>query len=89
MAEAEDDTFRWILDDGFSTSYSYDGELRQEAAQQFRAFLQHENGVYFVCGKPGSGKSTVMKFLAQEPRVKGDLQQWAGNKMLCMATFFF
>ncbi|KXX77768.1 Vegetative incompatibility protein HET-E-1 [Madurella mycetomatis] len=36
-----------------------------------------------------SGKSTLMKYLAQEEKVKQELLMWAGKKRLCLGNFFF
>lgn len=55
----------------------------------FLDWLRYGNGFYWVQGKAGSGKSTLMKFICQEPRTAENLQKWAGHKNLVMANFFF
>ncbi|KAL2824362.1 hypothetical protein BDW59DRAFT_86486 [Aspergillus cavernicola] len=44
---------------------------------------------FWVTGKPGSGKSTLMKFLYDEPRTRQYLEKWAGSQPLVLAGFFF
>lgn len=44
--------------------------------------------VLHISGNPGSGKSTLMKFIAGNPRTKDALRVWAGNKQLIFAQFY-
>ncbi|KAJ3503407.1 hypothetical protein NM208_g16522 [Fusarium decemcellulare] len=37
------------------------------------------NGTFWISGKPGSGKSTFMKFIAQHPRTRELLESWTGS----------
>jgi hypothetical protein len=39
--------------------------------------------------KAGSGKSTLMKFLRQEPRLQEALHVWAGDRKLLILSFYF
>ncbi|KKP01122.1 hypothetical protein THAR02_06756 [Trichoderma harzianum] len=48
------------------------------------------SGIFWVSGKPGSGKSTFMKFIAKHSQTKGLLTQWAGSAdTLAVAVHFF
>lgn len=42
----------------------------------FVDWLESESKLYWVSGKPGSGKSTLMKFLTSRPETKHALQRW-------------
>jgi hypothetical protein len=42
-----------------------------------------------VSGKPGSGKSTLMKFICEHEATKETLQTWANGQQLVVANFFF
>ncbi|KAK3370904.1 hypothetical protein B0T24DRAFT_658032 [Lasiosphaeria ovina] len=58
-------------------------------AKTFQWILRSQDGVLHVAGKLGSGKSTIMKFLAQCPETNEGLKIWAGDRKLVFATFFF
>jgi len=46
--------------------------------------------IYWITGKPGSGKSTLMKYLYRDARTAKLLKQWAGgNTGVEIAAFFF
>ncbi|PNP56082.1 hypothetical protein THARTR1_03607 [Trichoderma harzianum] len=48
------------------------------------------SGIFWVSGKPGSGKSTFMKFIAKHSQTKELLTQWAGSAdTLAVAVHFF
>ncbi|KAJ4348798.1 uncharacterized protein N0V89_010176 [Didymosphaeria variabile] len=42
-----------------------------------------------VAGKPGSGKSTLMKFICDHPNTKAALEKWSTGKNLTTVSFFF
>ncbi|KAK0641177.1 hypothetical protein B0T16DRAFT_210338 [Cercophora newfieldiana] len=52
-------------------------------------WLRHENGIYWITGLAGSGKSTIMKYLLSSPAVGGALSEWAGQSRLVTPSFFF
>ena len=52
-------------------------------------WLRMGSGTFFISGKAGSGKSTLMKFLHQHKKTTTVLKQWAGGKALLVASFFF
>jgi len=53
----------------------------------------HTPDIYWVSGKPGSGKSTLMKFLAHEDMNNGEvmelLEQWAQGLEVLTPSFYF
>lgn len=51
-------------------------------------WLRSGRDIYWVSGKPGSGKSTLMKLLYEHPDVLNMLRDWAGDRTLTMASFF-
>ncbi len=54
-------------------------------------FLRQSLGTYWITGKAGSGKSTLMKYIVQHPRTNSLLKKWAGdrNNSLAVAIFYF
>ena len=65
VEERYDETFEWI--------FSQDGDHPSCSLPQW---LKEGEGIYWVSGKPGSGKSTFMKFLCDDPRTQEFLQFW-------------
>lgn len=64
-------------------------ERRRHTSEYFISFLKKDNGVFFVSGKAGSGKSTLMKFLGHHSRVREQLESWSGDKKLVLVALFF
>lgn len=56
IAEPYEKTFRWIFNDDASTSRSW---------PSFKDWLESDSKLYWITGKAGSGKSTLMKFICQ------------------------
>jgi len=71
---AHDETFRWIVED----SSPSETPLLCEPREQYLSWLSKGQGIFHVIGKPGSGKSTLMKFLYKHPRTKDELLKWSG-----------
>ncbi|OAL43080.1 hypothetical protein IQ07DRAFT_473640, partial [Pyrenochaeta sp. DS3sAY3a] len=57
----------------------------------FREYLETSESPlpYFVNGKPGSGKSTLMKFLVRHKATKEALRQWSQGKDLLIPSYYF
>jgi hypothetical protein len=64
-------------------------ELCAQTREGFLTWLESGSGMFYISGKPGSGKSTMMKFLAGEKRTADGLKSWAADKELAFASFFF
>lgn len=82
ITKAMTDTFEWIyheqvLDVGRFTWNSFIGWLQSDAS------------LYWIAGKAGSGKSTLMKFLHSDPRTEEHLRVWAQDSRLIIAGHFF
>ena len=75
IVQAHAKTFEWIYDE---RPLSQNGELQHH----FLQWLKNGNGFFWVTGKAGSGKSTLMKFITE-------LSQWASHQHLITASFYF
>ncbi|KAM7216575.1 hypothetical protein V8F06_007986 [Rhypophila decipiens] len=91
VAEAHETTLGWV----FETGHAWDS---------LREWLESDHQLYWVTGKPGSGKSTLMKYISQpldgqeggetshdqsKPRCMQYLEKWAGDHKLTTASFYF
>ncbi|KAF2793356.1 hypothetical protein K505DRAFT_337878 [Melanomma pulvis-pyrius CBS 109.77] len=79
---AHTQTFEWIFEEP-----ERNAEGNRPAS--FMDWLISGDGVFWVMGKAGSGKSTLMKFLVSHPETLRALNKWAGRKKLINAKFFF
>lgn len=55
----------------------------------FMNWMEGDNSIYWVSGRAGSGKSTLMKFLAGDDRTEPLFQAWAGDRTLVTARYWF
>ncbi|USP76277.1 hypothetical protein yc1106_03551 [Curvularia clavata] len=78
IEDAHSETFEWAIR-APAPNTKWD-DLRQ--------WLRSGSDIYWISGKPGSGKSTLMKHLFGHPEVAELLGEWAGNQKLTMASFF-
>lgn len=75
ISEEHSKIFSWIFNETSTT--------------KFVDWLRGDEGVYWISGKPGSGKSTLIKFVAEHDQTRRHLQAWAGHKKLVTANFYF
>lgn len=66
-------TFDWIFDDRTSS---------------FVRWMKSDDGLFWVNGKAGSGKSTLMKFIVEDPRLKTYTEDSRFSSSM-VANFFF
>lgn len=55
----------------------------------FHEWLCNDNSPFWICGKLGSGKSTLVAHIMQDPRTRQGLDRWRGDCQLCIFKFFF
>jgi hypothetical protein len=78
--QAHKSTFEWIYDSSFESGVQ---------DHYFLDWLQKKDGFFWIKGKPGSGKSTLMKFIADHERTKEALSKWAGSSRVIIGSHFF
>lgn len=62
---------------------------KREARDSFVSWLQSGQGIYLIQGKAGSGKSTLMKFIADHPRTKELLPQAQSSRKPLVVSHYF
>ena len=80
IVDAHRKTFEWIFDGSGKGIGRWDN---------FVEWLEHGKGIYWIKGKAGSGKSTLMSFLGQDSRIPESLEVWAGDKGIIVPKFYF
>jgi ABC-type lipoprotein export system ATPase subunit len=88
VVKAYQKTFQWALGESTPTQLSW---------SNLSHWLKEGDGVYWINGKAGSGKSTLMKHIVDDPRTCSYLDSWAKisveqntkPKPLFVATYFF
>lgn len=55
----------------------------------FTQWLDSDNDLYWISGLPGSGKSTLIKFLCTHALTLGHLARWAEDDQVIVAEYFF
>ncbi|KAI7265806.1 hypothetical protein KC335_g8705 [Hortaea werneckii] len=74
------DTFDWVFDETLeSTTYW----------SSFPAWLKSGSSLYWITGKPASGKSTLMAHILHDRRTGKYLQRRSGGARLHILSFFF
>jgi hypothetical protein len=72
-------TFKWIF--------------QSDDLHHFPGWLVSGNGIYWISGKPGSGKSSLVDYIlhqfASEASCRKLLEQWASPDALLILSFFF
>jgi hypothetical protein len=102
IAAAHANTFNWISIDEKAAAHAC-GDLakfgtsnKNEVSKSgdipwdnFVKWLEGDSALYWITGKPGSCKSTLMKYLHNNPRIPALLQHWSSELPLTIAGFFF
>jgi hypothetical protein len=71
-------TFEWIYSD-----YSKD------TTASFLHFLEYDQNLFWITGKPASGKSTLMKLISEDARTISHLDLWTAGEELLVSRFYF
>lgn len=81
IRDAHESTYEWIFRDPDSHSGRWDN---------FGTWLRSGIGVYWINGKPGSGKSTLMNFIhsMRWEETRACLTEWAHSRSLLYPSFY-
>jgi hypothetical protein len=80
IVEAHEGTLGWIFDKTGQGS---------RPGSDLNYWLTWQHGLYWLSGKAGSGKSTLMKFLQSHRQTRKALKIWAKNYPIVIASFYF
>jgi hypothetical protein len=72
-------TYSWIFDDAGTS----------QNTTQYMSWLSEGSGIFWVTGKAGSGKSTLMKHIYKDERTHSALRSWADGRLLFTASHYF
>ncbi|KAK8139442.1 hypothetical protein PG984_002822 [Apiospora sp. TS-2023a] len=73
-------TFRWVHEEPGSTERPW---------HNFVAWLRSGHGIYWLNGKLGSGKSTLMKYIYEHGKTRDELKTWSQGRPVEISGFFF
>ncbi|KAL9116472.1 MAG: hypothetical protein Q9187_007003 [Circinaria calcarea] len=82
IPEAHHQTFGWVFKESCD-------QHEESSTGNLLGWLRKEDGFFWVSGKPGSGKSTLMKFVTDQPQTLRALSIWSYPKPAVIARHFF
>lgn len=74
-------TLDWVFED--------DAAEKTVPWDDFSDFVKKGHGTYWITGKAGSGKSTLMKYINSNPKLNDALAEWAAGREVFKASFYF
>ncbi|KAJ4293656.1 hypothetical protein N0V90_008940 [Kalmusia sp. IMI 367209] len=81
--EAHEETYQWILRSVSDRSHQWDNLIAWLSSST------ESRRIYWIYGKPGSGKSTMMRFLDQNLVAPNYMLPWTENRVVLNAQYFF
>ncbi|KAK4450455.1 nacht nucleoside triphosphatase [Podospora aff. communis PSN243] len=82
LSQAHNKTYQWVFAEPGT-------EARRWSQGKFLRWLQDGRGIFWVSGKAGSGKSTLVKFVADDRRTLAALRHWAGPTDVVIVSHYF
>ncbi|KAI0188496.1 hypothetical protein EV127DRAFT_471231 [Xylaria flabelliformis] len=84
----------WYTESDSDSAWETDTESSDEYRSQplwsnFRQWLREDTSMYWISGKAGSGKSTLMSHIVNDKRTLHDLNIWREGHELRVLSFFF
>ncbi|KAF7894661.1 uncharacterized protein EAF01_010111 [Botrytis porri] len=73
IASPYQSSFQWIF---------RDPTVHQKPWSNFATWLSESSGIYWIQGKPASGKSTLMRYIYEHPETTILLKKWAGSSKI-------
>ncbi len=82
ITEAHQNTFLWLLNPDLKSP-------QKQTWVDFIEWLKSGRGTYWINGKAGSGKSTLMRLISKSKQTSAALREWSGSSHLIVGNFFF
>ena len=89
MDSLRNDIAKWRfeeIEEAYKTTFDW---IFENPELKFCEWLQNGSGVYWINGKPGSGKSTLMKHVNRHPQTMKIVAQRDQSRLQVAASFFF
>jgi hypothetical protein len=80
VSEAHQKTFGWLFDHSLDKAAPW---------KSLTDWLRSSRGIYWINGKAGSGKSTLMRYIYNHSQTSSLLKTWAHPREPTLASFFF
>ncbi|KAI1124592.1 hypothetical protein F5Y10DRAFT_284914 [Nemania abortiva] len=84
IIDAHTETLSWVFDPANSNH-----NAKKAAGEDFIAWLREGSGFFHISGKPGAGKSTMMKHICSQEDLDNHLKVWCQSAQLGRGEFFF
>lgn len=84
IRDAHQNTYDWVVE----TSHDRENE-HQDPIPLINTWLRSGDGVFWLAGKAGSGKSTLMKHVTRQANLATLLRPWARGQKIVICRFFF
>ncbi|KAM0691018.1 hypothetical protein Q7P36_009789 [Cladosporium allicinum] len=86
-------TFEWIFDSSLpvrdNTWRSLKSKLREDMRGVFARWLGNNEPLFWISGKAGSGKSSLMSLIQSDPRTAKALTPWTNGLNVYKFSFYF
>ncbi|KAK9850725.1 hypothetical protein MYU51_011815 [Penicillium brevicompactum] len=79
---AEEKTYEWILHRHVTQRHRYEGLVT------WLSSITETRRIYWISGKPGSGKSTLMRFLEERLEMQDHMFPWARDCSVIRVSYF-
>jgi hypothetical protein len=83
----------------FETLHAREEDVKEKHAQTFgwiysdkspfARWLRQDSSLFWISGKAGSGKSTLMKYIFESSETRTGLETWAGRDEVALSRHFF
>lgn len=88
IAETHAKTSEWVLRDSAKGEEDKSGITPERKWDSFPDWLESKSTVYWVSGKPGAGKSTLIKYMVRRAETQQRLNEWMPDTLI-ISHFLF